>query len=380
MTLIQFDDDHYQLLMANQSTQLLPKEYALFQFLYSHPSRTFTRDELLDAVWSMESPTDRTVDDHIYRLRKKLKLWESYLSIETIRGRGYQLKIKEPQIIKDNPLRKNEQFKTDMTNLFYTYLSYGQGHAIETLAQHEEILGIEFDQFRKLYLLFMTGNFKGILENPHASFWDKAFYLLHLYSYFHPEANLTFVERAISKQKLPLLHQQEIENYNLVTFYLDTEQVNRAKSKMKEVHEWVEKEGHTSLIPFVHVLDLQILLHQQKLDEMKKQMDQLESIFKQYPYMREKGTFYVLKGFWFLMLDNKKEAVKWIDEGIQTLEKTKFVPHKLHAIHKLVYYLRKFQLDPTLMEKFTTIWNDQLAAYQLRELEPKIEQLLRAHL
>ncbi|MDP4553545.1 winged helix-turn-helix domain-containing protein [Alkalihalobacillus macyae] len=45
--------------------EFLPKEFQLLQFLYQNPSQFFTREELLNAVWSREEPTDRTFDDHI---------------------------------------------------------------------------------------------------------------------------------------------------------------------------------------------------------------------------------------------------------------------------------------------------------------------------
>ena len=57
---------------SSEEIIFLPKEFQLFKFLYHNPSRVFTRDELLDAVWPMETPIDRTIDDHIYRVEKNL--------------------------------------------------------------------------------------------------------------------------------------------------------------------------------------------------------------------------------------------------------------------------------------------------------------------
>jgi DNA-binding response OmpR family regulator len=87
---ITLNDEVLSVACQGHSIRLLPKEFRLFQFLFAHPNRTFSRDALLDAVWPMETPVDRTVDDHIYRLRKKLSAACFPVTLETVRGRGYR--------------------------------------------------------------------------------------------------------------------------------------------------------------------------------------------------------------------------------------------------------------------------------------------------
>lgn len=70
MDQIDFDQGSLTVTWAGRSISLLPKEYALLEYLYEHLQQTFSRNQLLDAVWPLESPIDRTVDDHIYRIRK----------------------------------------------------------------------------------------------------------------------------------------------------------------------------------------------------------------------------------------------------------------------------------------------------------------------
>lgn len=75
---------------------LTKKETEVLWTLAGHPSRVFTRDNLLDIVWGYDYFGDnRTVDSHIKRLRTKLDAvphpgWE----IKTIWGVGYQLEAK----------------------------------------------------------------------------------------------------------------------------------------------------------------------------------------------------------------------------------------------------------------------------------------------
>ncbi len=54
--------------------ELTAKEFDLIELLMKYPNRVYSRETLLDAVWSYEYRSDiRTVDVHIRRLREKLE-------------------------------------------------------------------------------------------------------------------------------------------------------------------------------------------------------------------------------------------------------------------------------------------------------------------
>jgi len=66
------------------------KEFLLLFKLLSYPNKIFTRRQLLDELWGMESEVDeRTVDVHIKRLRERYKGNPNF-DILTIRGLGYK--------------------------------------------------------------------------------------------------------------------------------------------------------------------------------------------------------------------------------------------------------------------------------------------------
>ena len=75
---------------------LLPqKEFQLIYKLISHPNKIFTRQQLMDEIWGMDSESDeRTVDVHINRLRDRMKDCVD-LEIITVRGLGYKA-VKKP--------------------------------------------------------------------------------------------------------------------------------------------------------------------------------------------------------------------------------------------------------------------------------------------
>ena len=76
------------------TAELPQKEFMLlFKFL-SFPSKIFTRRQLMDEIWDMDSESDeRTVDVHINRLRERFRDSVDF-EIVTVRGLGYKGVIK----------------------------------------------------------------------------------------------------------------------------------------------------------------------------------------------------------------------------------------------------------------------------------------------
>ena len=69
---------------------LPPKEFELLYKLLAYPDRTFTRLQLLDEIWGLDSESDeRTVNVHINRLRNRFFDWPEF-EIQTVRGLGYR--------------------------------------------------------------------------------------------------------------------------------------------------------------------------------------------------------------------------------------------------------------------------------------------------
>lgn len=76
---------------GGRTTEELPnKEFQLLFKLLSYAGRIFTRRQLMDELWDMDSDTDeRTVDVHINRLRDRFEDNLDF-TIVTVRGLGYK--------------------------------------------------------------------------------------------------------------------------------------------------------------------------------------------------------------------------------------------------------------------------------------------------
>ena len=84
------DYDALSVSREGQSQTLPQKEFYLLFKLLSYPDVIFTRLQLMDEIWGMDSETDdRTVNVHINRLRERFGSWPEF-EIITVRGLGYK--------------------------------------------------------------------------------------------------------------------------------------------------------------------------------------------------------------------------------------------------------------------------------------------------
>lgn len=75
---------------GNECITLPPKEFMLLYKLLSHPDIIFTRMQLMDEIWGMDTSSDEhTVSVHIGRLRERFAEWREF-EIITVRGLGYK--------------------------------------------------------------------------------------------------------------------------------------------------------------------------------------------------------------------------------------------------------------------------------------------------
>lgn len=87
---LRLDIDQYEVTLKDEPLELTYKEFELLKFLATHPSRVYSRDQLLNQVWGYDFiGGTRTVDVHIRRLRAKLGPKYAAL-IDTVRNVGYK--------------------------------------------------------------------------------------------------------------------------------------------------------------------------------------------------------------------------------------------------------------------------------------------------
>lgn len=90
---ITIDRATYRVTRAGEDIHLGPKEFRLLDHFMQHPSRVFSRGQLLDAAWGPDTDVEiRTVDVHVGRLRKALRQYGGNDPIRTVRSAGYAMR------------------------------------------------------------------------------------------------------------------------------------------------------------------------------------------------------------------------------------------------------------------------------------------------
>jgi two-component system response regulator ChvI len=86
------DLQRYQVTFKGQPVQLTLTEFLILQALVRHPGHVKSRQNLLDEGYAFDTyVSDRTIDSHIKRLRRKMvEADSSFDEIETVYGLGYR--------------------------------------------------------------------------------------------------------------------------------------------------------------------------------------------------------------------------------------------------------------------------------------------------
>ncbi len=89
---LKLDHNSFRVMAGGQDIELTTVEFQLLQALYQQPGRIFSRSKLMDLIYpDQRIVSDRTIDSHIKKLRKKLTdLLPDQELIHSVYGAGYR--------------------------------------------------------------------------------------------------------------------------------------------------------------------------------------------------------------------------------------------------------------------------------------------------
>jgi len=88
------DADEHTAYLGDEEISLTSREFNILYKLLSYPKKTFTRTQLMDEFWDVDTGTaPRAVDVYMTKLRQKLAACEDF-EIKTVHGLGYKAVIK----------------------------------------------------------------------------------------------------------------------------------------------------------------------------------------------------------------------------------------------------------------------------------------------
>lgn len=95
--LLQLDEQRYEARIGNQPVALTAVEFQLLKLLAAEPGRIFSRNHLMDRIYpDHRVVSDRTIDSHVKKLRRKLELAAPGLEIiHSVYGVGYKVEYPE---------------------------------------------------------------------------------------------------------------------------------------------------------------------------------------------------------------------------------------------------------------------------------------------
>ncbi len=88
---LEYDPKNLVMNVGNISSKIPKKEGDLMEMLINRPNQVFTREQIIDRLWGLETDVlENNIEIYIHHLRKRLE--NSKCKIETVRGIGYILK------------------------------------------------------------------------------------------------------------------------------------------------------------------------------------------------------------------------------------------------------------------------------------------------
>lgn len=91
---LELDADAMTAAVAGEEVPVTTREFNIVYKLLSYPNKTFSRAQLMDEFWGVESETSlRAVDVYITKLRDKFSACDGF-EIRTVRGLGYKVVLR----------------------------------------------------------------------------------------------------------------------------------------------------------------------------------------------------------------------------------------------------------------------------------------------
>ncbi|MEJ8306245.1 winged helix-turn-helix domain-containing protein [Saccharibacillus sacchari] len=380
MPTMAFNDERLEIEYRDKKVPLLAKEYALLRYLHRNANHVFSREQLLDRVWAGEYPVDRTVDDHIYRLRKKLKEIGGP-PIETIRGVGYGLTLR-PSVDRAAPSLHDPAVQEAMNGVFARYHRLGQGHAMLQLAGQHRELGFELDSFYRLYVHFVEGDLRWFLDTEEVPIEDRFYWLL----LFHMCADSPGPKAALCEKALRLraMHgdgHREMEILNIVDLYASERRIEDALATLELGVRTAAEQGLDGFVIPLEISRLYVqLLAGEAESVLAGQSAKIATLLERETHLRELAGYRMIEGTRLLLAGHAVQGEDVLQEGLDTFERSGFVPHRLLALLRVRSILGKSLPGSRSERKYSAILEAEYERFGLHELLPRLTATIEWYL
>ncbi len=94
------------------------------------------------------------------------------------------------------------------------------------------------------------------------------------------------------------------------------------------------------------------------------------------PFLREIGSYKVVRGLWLLRRKSWIEAEQLLDDALQVLEMSGFVPMRIYALYRMVHYCNEFPPKLALHHKYAELFEREKEDRGFHRLEQSLETVL----
>jgi DNA-binding response OmpR family regulator len=95
---IELEPNSFRVTRSGEDVKLVPKEFAILEFLMRHPQVVFSCEALMSRIWTADEDTSpEIIRTHIKNLRKKIESPDQPALIQTVHGAGYKLVVPKEQ-------------------------------------------------------------------------------------------------------------------------------------------------------------------------------------------------------------------------------------------------------------------------------------------
>lgn len=173
-----------------------------------------------------------------------------------------------------------------------------------------------------------------------------------------------------------------MEILNILDLYALVGEPDKALERLKLSHAVIAELAYENFIPQTAITELFVHLVAGAEDhELERMAEIIESgILSAKPYLREIGSYKVVKGLWMLRRQAWREAENFLDGGLEILDRSSFVPMRLFALQRIIHYCDMFPSQKELQQKYIAIYEEEQERIGLNKLSGSLEAALRTEL
>ncbi len=176
-------------------------------------------------------------------------------------------------------------------------------------------------------------------------------------------------------ESMPATFQDEMK-INAVGVYTHAKQWERAKKQLLPAREVVEKVNSNGYHLFLQAEEAFLYLLMGQVDEAEEVIHRSNDILRTLPMQRELGSFTIARGLCLYHRQEIAKARRVVDEGIEVVRATKFVPHLIYAVQSILLFLKHFGFDAEWERKYQKMWTELSEEYQFDYLQKKIRAII----